>query len=104
MQHSPKQFDKNHFPNNVMIGQDNLRGQKSLGSPKKSLEMAKKVIAPHKKIMSRSFLNSGTLIVNIGLVCTSTLLISCVVYMCTLYSRVGGRRAIISKVLFSKNS
>jgi hypothetical protein len=28
-----------------------------------SLEMAKKVIVPQKKIMSRSFLNSGTLIV-----------------------------------------
>jgi hypothetical protein len=30
-----------------------------------SLEMAHKVIVPQKKIMSRSFLNSGTLIVNI---------------------------------------
>jgi hypothetical protein len=29
-----------------------------------SLEMAHKVIVPHKKIMSCSFLNSGTLIVN----------------------------------------
>jgi hypothetical protein len=29
-----------------------------------SLEMAHKVIVPQKKIMSRSFLNSGTLIVN----------------------------------------
>jgi hypothetical protein len=28
-----------------------------------SLEMAQKVIVPQKKIMSRSFLNSGTLIV-----------------------------------------
>jgi hypothetical protein len=28
-----------------------------------SLEMAHKVIVPQKKIMSRSFLNSGTLIV-----------------------------------------
>jgi hypothetical protein len=28
-----------------------------------SLEMAKKVLVPQKKIMSRSFLNSGTLIV-----------------------------------------
>ncbi len=30
-----------------------------------SLKMAHKVIVPQKKIMSRSFLNSGTLIVNI---------------------------------------
>ncbi len=42
---------------------DNLRGQKSLGPLKMSLEMAHKVIVPQKKIMSRSFLNSGTLIV-----------------------------------------
>jgi hypothetical protein len=40
-----------------------LRGQKSLGPLKMSLEMAHKVIVPPKKIMSRSFLNSGTLIV-----------------------------------------
>ncbi len=32
-----------------------------------SLEMAYKVIVPQKKIMSRSFLNSGTLIVIISL-------------------------------------
>ena len=32
-----------------------------------SLEMAHKVIVPQKKIMSRSFLNSGTLIVIIAL-------------------------------------
>jgi hypothetical protein len=42
---------------------DNLRGKKSLGPLKMSLEMAHKVIVPQKKIMSRSFLNSGTLIV-----------------------------------------
>jgi hypothetical protein len=42
---------------------DNLRGQKSLGPLKMSLEMAHKVIVPQKKIMSRSFLNSGTLII-----------------------------------------
>jgi hypothetical protein len=42
---------------------DNLRGQKSLGPLTMSLEMAQKVIVPQKKIMSRSFLNSGTLIV-----------------------------------------
>jgi hypothetical protein len=40
-----------------------LRGQKSLGPLKMSLEMAHKVIVPPKKIISRSFLNSGTLIV-----------------------------------------
>jgi hypothetical protein len=45
------------------IFEDNLRGQKSLGPLKMSLEMAHKVIVPQKKIMSRSFLNSGTLIV-----------------------------------------
>jgi hypothetical protein len=44
-----------------------LRGQKSLGPLKMSLEMTHKVIVPQKKIMSRSFLNSGTLIVNISL-------------------------------------
>jgi hypothetical protein len=43
---------------------NNLRGQKSLGPLKMSLETAQKVIVPQKKIMSRSFLNSGTLIVN----------------------------------------
>jgi hypothetical protein len=42
---------------------DNLRGQKSLGPLKMSLEMAHKVIVQKKKIMSRSFLNIGTLIV-----------------------------------------
>jgi hypothetical protein len=42
---------------------DKLGGQKSLGPLKMSLEMAHKVIAPQKKFMSRSFLNSGTLIV-----------------------------------------
>jgi len=41
-----------------------FRGQKSLGPLKMSLEMrAHKVIVPQKKIVSRSFLNSGTLIV-----------------------------------------
>ncbi len=43
---------------------DNLRGQKSLGPLKMSLEMAHKVIVPQKKIMSLSFFNSDTLIVN----------------------------------------
>jgi hypothetical protein len=41
------------------------RARKSLGPLKMSLEMAHKVIVPQKKIMSRSFLNSGTLIVSI---------------------------------------
>jgi hypothetical protein len=44
----------------------NLRGQKSLGPLKMSLKMAHKVIVPQKKIMSRSFLNSGTLIVTLA--------------------------------------
>jgi hypothetical protein len=47
-----------HFPR---CTRDNLRGQKSLGPLKMSLEMAHKVIAPQKKIMSRSFLNRATL-------------------------------------------
>ncbi len=46
-----------------LCARDNLRGQKSLGPLKMSLEMAQKVIVPQKKIMSQSFLNSGTLIV-----------------------------------------
>jgi hypothetical protein len=45
------------------------RGQKSLGPLKMSLEMTQKVIVPQKKNMSRSFLNSGTLIV-ISSLCT----------------------------------
>jgi hypothetical protein len=47
----------------IGCARDNLRGQKSLGPLKMSLETAQKVIVPQKKIMSRSFLNSGTLIV-----------------------------------------
>ncbi len=51
-------------PQNVpRCARDNLRGQKSLGPLKMSLETAQKVIVPQKKIMSRSFLNSVTLIV-----------------------------------------
>jgi hypothetical protein len=43
---------------------DNLRGQKSLGPLKMSLEMAHKVIVPPKKNYIPQFLlNSGTLIV-----------------------------------------
>ena len=42
-----------------------FKGSKSLGPLKKSLEKAKKVIVQQKKIMFRSFLNSGTLIVKI---------------------------------------
>ncbi len=45
------------------LSQAHLRGQKSLGPLKMSLEMAHTVIVPQ-KIRSRSFLNSGTLIVN----------------------------------------
>jgi hypothetical protein len=36
-----------------------------------SLEMAHKVIVPQKKIMSRSFLNSGTLIVILSGTCSN---------------------------------
>ena len=50
-------------PEGPKYGEKNLRGQKSLGPLKMSLEMAQKVIVPQKKIMSRKFLNSGTLIV-----------------------------------------
>jgi hypothetical protein len=51
------------YPMSRRCARDNLRGQKSLGPLKMSLEMAHKVILPPKKIISRSFLNSGTLIV-----------------------------------------
>jgi hypothetical protein len=40
-----------------------FRGQKGRGPLKMSLEMAQKVIVPKKKIMSQSFLNSGTLVI-----------------------------------------
>ena len=40
-----------------------FEGASTFLTPKLSLEMAHKVIVPQKKIMSRSFLNSGTLIV-----------------------------------------
>ncbi len=58
----------------VCCARDNLRGQKRLGPLKMSLEMAHKVIVPQKKIMSRSFLNSGTLIV---ITSTSLSLLNC---------------------------
>jgi hypothetical protein len=47
-------------------------GQKCLGPLKMSLETAQKVIVPQKKIMSRIFLNSGTLIVIILSTCKLT--------------------------------
>ncbi len=59
---------------------DNLRGQKSLGPLKMSLEMAQKVIVPQKKIRSQSFLNSGTLVI----LCTRVLLCTVVVCCCLL--------------------
>ncbi len=40
-----------------------FRGKKSWGPLKMSREMAHKVIVPKKKIMSQSFLNSGTLVI-----------------------------------------
>ena len=43
--------------------------------------MAKKVIVPQKKIMSRSFLNSGTLIVNVYF-----LGYYCILYLYNMYS------------------
>ncbi len=60
-----KLFDIIFFMFLVFFGcaRDNLRDQKSLGPLKMSLEMAHKVILPPTKIISRSFLNSGTLIV-----------------------------------------
>jgi hypothetical protein len=45
-----------------------------------SLEMAHKVIVPQKKIMSQSFLNSGTLVI----LCTRVLLCTVVVCCCLL--------------------
>ena len=44
-----------------------FEGASTFLTPKLSLEMAHKVIVPQKKMMSRSFLNSGTLIVNMAL-------------------------------------
>ncbi len=77
---------KEHWPLH-QIARDNLRGQKSLGPVKMSLEMAHKVIVPQKKIMFRSFLNSRTLIVilvsAIGTVITPYLL--CLTYSATIY-------------------
>jgi hypothetical protein len=48
-----------------------------------SLEMAHKVIVPQKKIMSQSFLNSGTLVI----ICTRVLLctVVCVVVCCWVF-------------------
>jgi hypothetical protein len=45
-----------------------------------SLEMAHKVIVPQKKIMSQSFLNSGTLVI----LCTRVLLFTVFVCCCLL--------------------
>jgi hypothetical protein len=61
----------------IFFLRDSLRGQKSLCPLKMSLEMAHKVIVPQKKIMSQSFLNSGTLVI----LCTRVLLL-CVVVCC----------------------
>ena len=59
----PSNMQLQHATATGNCARDNLRGQKSLGPLKMSLEMAHKVIVPQKKIISRSFLNSGTLIV-----------------------------------------
>ncbi len=53
---------------------------KSLRPLKMSLEMAHKVFVPQKKIMSQSFLNSGTLVI----LCTQVLLCTDVVCCCLL--------------------
>ncbi len=53
---------KNMDPDSLKMRSGPFKGSKSLGPLKMSLEMAHKVIVPQKKIMSRSFLNSGTLI------------------------------------------
>jgi hypothetical protein len=60
----PVLLSKCQILNCIVCARNNLRGQKSLGPLKMSLGMAHKVIVPPKKIISRSFLNSGTLIVN----------------------------------------
>ncbi len=52
----------NHFMSHFS---GHFEGASTFLTPKLSLEMAHKVIVPQKKIMSRSFLNSGTLIVKI---------------------------------------
>jgi hypothetical protein len=52
-----------------------------------SQEMAHKVIVPQKKIMSQSFLNSGTLVI----LCTRVLLCTVVVCCCLLLGSIPGR-------------
>ncbi len=69
-----------HFEGHFEGAKTFLRGQKSLGPLKMSLEMAHKVIVPQKKIMSQSFLNSGTLVI----LCTRVLLCTVVVCCCLL--------------------
>jgi hypothetical protein len=51
-----------HFKGHFEGREGQFRGQKSRGHLKMSREMAHKVIVP-KKIMSQSFLNSGTLVI-----------------------------------------
>ena len=63
-----------------------FRGQKSRGPIKMSREMAHKVIVPQKKIMSQSFLNSGTLVIFYVPECCCVLLlcvfVCCWVFLC----------------------
>ena len=56
---------KRHKITNVPLfkREGQFRGQKSRGPLKMSREMAQKVIVQTKKIMSQSFLNSGTLVI-----------------------------------------
>jgi hypothetical protein len=69
------------------FARDNLRGQKSLGPLKMSRKMAHKVIVPPKKIMSQSFLNSGTL--------GNFMYFSAVVYCCCVLLSVVGRSCVL---------
>jgi hypothetical protein len=63
------------------ISRDILRGPRLFWGPlKMSREMAHKVIVPQKKILSQSFLNSGTLVI----LCTRVLLCTVVVCCCLL--------------------
>jgi hypothetical protein len=51
-----------HFEGAKTCTRDNLRGQKSLGSLKMSLEMAQKVIVPQKKNYVPQFLKQRDII------------------------------------------
>jgi hypothetical protein len=67
---------KGHFEEALTF----LTPKLSLAALKMSREMAHKVIVPQKKIRSKSFLNSGTLVI----LCTRVLLCTVVVCCCLL--------------------